>query len=331
MLKFNCKNCGQKISVPEVHAGKKGKCPKCKAIVVVPEINDDIPLKLRDSDTDNLQYVPKPPEPELRLKRDTSPQTRYDGLSADGLNVTNEFLRKPESKEKPPERKLPWILDIFLYPTSVSGMIHLGVFSVGICLLGLFSTINLFCFMRLLSFILLCLFVGYTLYYLSDCVRDSAAGQIRAHDTLTQSSTPDRWECIGQVINVLACISICFGAVIAYFSVTKELDWIFGLLIISGVILFPMTLLSMVMFNSFSGLNPVLIISSIISTIFEYLGLLVLFYSFGVLVILMLRLFPIAIINVCIAIIMVIYFAMIACHLLGRFYYLNSKKLNWEV
>ncbi|GAH24264.1 unnamed protein product, partial [marine sediment metagenome] len=103
--------CGQKISVTEVHAGKKGKCPKCKTIVVVPEINNNISLKPQDNDTDNLQYVQQPPEPELRLKRDTPPQTRFDGLSADGLNVTNKSLLKPEIKEKPPERKLPWILN----------------------------------------------------------------------------------------------------------------------------------------------------------------------------------------------------------------------------
>ncbi|MHC4159773.1 MAG: hypothetical protein ACYSSO_11925, partial [Planctomycetota bacterium] len=128
MIKFHCRNCGQGISVSEVHAGKKGKCPKCKTIVVVPEINDDISLRPQDSDTDSLQYVQQPPEPELRLKSDTSTQKRFDGLSADGLSVTNEPLLKPEIKEQPPERKLPWILDVFLYPTSMSGLINLMIF-----------------------------------------------------------------------------------------------------------------------------------------------------------------------------------------------------------
>ena len=39
-IKFHCKNCGQPISVPQIHAGKKGKCPKCKNIVVVPKAED---------------------------------------------------------------------------------------------------------------------------------------------------------------------------------------------------------------------------------------------------------------------------------------------------
>ena len=38
MIRFNCKSCGQKFSVPESRAGKKGKCPKCRNIIVVPEI-----------------------------------------------------------------------------------------------------------------------------------------------------------------------------------------------------------------------------------------------------------------------------------------------------
>ena len=29
-----CKNCGRKFSVPQIHIGKKGKCPKCKRNVI---------------------------------------------------------------------------------------------------------------------------------------------------------------------------------------------------------------------------------------------------------------------------------------------------------
>ena len=37
MIKFCCSHCGQEINIPEIHAGKKGRCPKCKNIVVVPK------------------------------------------------------------------------------------------------------------------------------------------------------------------------------------------------------------------------------------------------------------------------------------------------------
>src|SRR5688572_26702389 len=36
MIKFNCGQCGQKIGVPDAHAGKRGKCPNCGAVVSIP-------------------------------------------------------------------------------------------------------------------------------------------------------------------------------------------------------------------------------------------------------------------------------------------------------
>jgi len=37
MIRFACSECGRHVSVDDRHAGKKGKCPKCGAVVVVPE------------------------------------------------------------------------------------------------------------------------------------------------------------------------------------------------------------------------------------------------------------------------------------------------------
>ena len=36
MIEFYCK-CGQKINVPKVHGGKKGRCPKCKQVIAIPK------------------------------------------------------------------------------------------------------------------------------------------------------------------------------------------------------------------------------------------------------------------------------------------------------
>ncbi len=36
VIAFNCSNCGHKINVPAAHAGRKGKCPKCGNLLVVP-------------------------------------------------------------------------------------------------------------------------------------------------------------------------------------------------------------------------------------------------------------------------------------------------------
>lgn len=42
MISFACSNCGQKISVSKCCAGRKGKCPSCKKIILVPKPNEAV-------------------------------------------------------------------------------------------------------------------------------------------------------------------------------------------------------------------------------------------------------------------------------------------------
>ena len=342
MIKFQCKHCGQKIKIHEVHSGKKGKCPKCKTIVVVPEINDDISLKPRDSDTDNLQYVQQPSEPELRLKRDSPPQTRFDGLSADGLNVTNESLLKPEIKEKPPKRKLPWILDIFLYPTSTSGLINLGIFWILPILFGFIQRLLPICYIQLLAFIATLVVAAYMYYYFMECIRDSATGEIRAPENI--ANMPDMSEAVWQLMEIVACVIIFWGPIAAYliykifwqptgagFVYDPTTDAIFWLLLGYGIFFFPIGLLALAMFNSTSAFNPLLWIASIFSTFLQYCCLVLFFCVLGWLVLRIVYSFPQSRFFAYLFGAAFIYLAMVASHLLGRFYYLNSEKLNWEV
>lgn len=103
VIRFKCKNCGQKIRVPDLHAGRKGKCPKCKNLLLVPEINDNIYLKPPDADTDNLPHLQQPPEPELCLKTNAPAGTRFDQLPALGLGVTDGSLLQSETEEESPD------------------------------------------------------------------------------------------------------------------------------------------------------------------------------------------------------------------------------------
>jgi hypothetical protein len=325
-----------------VHAGKKGKCPKCKTIVVVPEINDDISLKPRDSDTNNLQYVQQSPEPELRLKRDTSTQTRFEGLSADGLNVTKESLLKPEVKEKPPERKLPWIWDIFLYPTSRSGLINLGIFWILPILLGLIDGLMLpICYIWLMMRLAYLVIAGYMFYYFMECIRDSASGGIRAPENI--ASMPDMGDAVRQVMEIIASVVIFWGPLCAYlmYKVLQsaevrspydpKTDTFFWLLLGYGIFFFPMGLLALAMFDSASAFNPFLWITSILSTFFQYCSLALFFCALGWLVSRVVSSFQQSLFFSYLFGAAFIYLTMVAAHLLGRFYYINSKKLNWEV
>ena len=38
MITFQCGHCGQNFNVSDKHAGKKGKCPKCKNVIIVPAL-----------------------------------------------------------------------------------------------------------------------------------------------------------------------------------------------------------------------------------------------------------------------------------------------------
>jgi hypothetical protein len=100
-----------------------------------------------------------------------------------------------------------------------------------------------------------------------------------------------------------------------------------------------MGLLACVMFDSIRGLNPFLIIVSILSTIFQYCGLVLLITSIvlgfkaiqsvqsdsgqqGMLITIFLgRIF----------FLFLLYIAFVVGHLLGRFFWRYQDKLNWEV
>lgn len=339
MLKFNCKNCGQRINVTKVHAGKKGKCPKCKTIVVVPGINDDISLKLQDSNANNLQHTQQPPEPELRLKQDFPPQTRFDGLSADGLNVTNEALLKREIKEKPPERKLPWIFDIFLYPTSMSGLINLGIFWLLPILLRFIQKILTIPFIWGLASIVV---AGYMYYFLMECIRDSASGGIRAPENI--NSIPNMSDAVTQVMEIVASVVIFWGPLGGYLMYkvfwqsagtnspyNPATDKVFWLLLGYGVFFFPIGLLALAMFDSSSAFNPFLWITSILNVFFQYCSMVLFFCALGWVVSRIVSFFQYSLFFPYLFGAAFIYLAMVTAHLLGYFYYLNSKKLNWEV
>ena len=59
IMKFSCKYCGQKITVPLVHAGKKGQCLKCNNILVIPSVK-----KVKSASAkSNLSVNPRPSRP----------------------------------------------------------------------------------------------------------------------------------------------------------------------------------------------------------------------------------------------------------------------------
>jgi len=374
VIKFSCKNCGQQIRVPKIHAGKKGKCPKCKNIVVVPtprQISAKSPgtvsftcsmcqeaIKVPETSRGKLIECPKcggyvdvPSEekPAAAKKIQLEPR-REDDVSDKSL----EALQRLEGKipldetEETRKRKLPWIIDIFLYPVSQEGLITLGIIIV-LKLLTDIAAVFLACCLfggGILSLIIRIVIVwSYMYWYFCECIRDSAVGGLRAPETL--GSMPGVGEMVWQFLRLLACYAFFFGPVTFYhgwtYSNNNEINGvIFWSLLTYGVFFFPMGILAVVMFDSVRGLNPILLIRSIISAFFQYCGLVILFYGLAVLLVIgrmgsvlatvrtgSTLLGPLLVYILIFAV--YIWLLLVAGHLLGRFYWRYQEKLNWEV
>ena len=227
-------------------------------------------------------------------------------------------------------RKLPWFIDIFLYPLNLAGVIHL------ICL---WLLVFLLCplAMGLLGLgieyipIVYTLPIAYVLYYFTECIRDSTVGRFRAPD-FWMCPNEDKWDCISQLFIVLGCIAVCFCPVSVYYIVTQRTDLIYWLLLACAGFFFPMLLLAVVLFDSYNALNPILIIGSIFNTFFPYCGMVLLFYS-GALLFMKIdshwfRLLPVV---PFISKALQLYLMFVVVGLLGRFYWKYRQKLNWEV
>jgi hypothetical protein len=260
------------------------------------------------------------------------------GLSHEEMQILGGEIRVKET-EQTGERKLPWLVDIFLYPATTSGMIHVAVFLIAPILIDLlyrFVLSHAGPYGALLSFILYMFLIVYACRYFSDCVRDSAAGGVRAPEIL--GSTFGKDEMLEQYITMLACYAFFFGPVTFYrgyihFSNAQVNNAIFWPLLAYGLFFFPMGILAVVMFDSINGLNPILLICSIVSTFFQYCGLLFFIAALCVLRIQILTLsirqrwgtFAKVVPNL-----VLIWLLFVAAHIIGRFYWRYQEKLNWE-
>ncbi|MHC4694205.1 MAG: hypothetical protein ACYS67_15795 [Planctomycetota bacterium] len=364
MIRFCCKHCGQKIRVPEVGAGRKGKCPKCNNMVLVPKVEDITPVaspaELKTSeivsgdavlDSSRFDIVQEGKAAGKGAFEDSASDTAMDELQR-----LQGSLRRVEP-EPLPERKLPWFVDIFLYPISKAGLSTMGIIicvplaiSLFLYLLGLIMLV----FPPMLVFVVFFGLVGwlirivislYAYWYLCECIRDSADGGIRAPETM--ATTPGIGEIFWQFMKLAGCL-IFFWVPLAVYVYLLGGRWLFIfagndpvesgfspfiviLLWAYAVFFFPMGLLSVVWFDSLTGLNPVLIIGSILSTFFQYCGLILLFFAIGVLSIISMTVLPQFWILRIFSGVILLYMAMVYAHLMGRFYWKYREKLNWDV
>jgi hypothetical protein len=275
----------------------------------------------------------------------SQPSAKIDGQLKAQVEKLKQEVFKPEV---PPERKLPWFIDIFLYPFSIAGTIHLIIFLLGPLLIQklilhfidfAFGLITLVCYI---------LFIGYFFYYISHCIFDSSKGGLRAPD-VTVYDVPEKGELVSQIFLMFGAVAVCLFPAMAYFIITEQTGTLFRLLLAAGVFSLPITLLVAALFDSVEALSPILIFKSIYRTFLPYLGLVLIFsliawpvsriisglpkpqgelgaffyissvldYLLGMTFIL----YKIAF----------IYLTMVSAHLLGRFYFRYKAKLDWGI
>lgn len=344
MIEFHCKNCGRQINIPDTHASKTGKCPNCASIIAVPGIGPPCAATRQSSSA----------EPETGSQNSVYDLTLLDvppkKIQKQPVNQTNGCERAAKSQQEPTtkeiesatRRKLPWLLDFFLYPASKAGITILGIvvvirffLRIVVMLLGGLSLqIPLFLIPFAMAWIIgilvrIVLYL-YLYWYLCECIRDSAAGGTRAPETIGHN--PGFGEMLGQAIKTSGCFLLFLGPALIYHIKSGGTDTIFNRLpAYAALFFFPMSLLAVVMFDSFKGLNPIVLIGSIISSFLPYCAMIVVFVWAGFFIIEkapnLLELTGSAFIFWCLG----IYLAMVAAHLLGWFYNRYERQLNWDV
>jgi hypothetical protein len=237
-------------------------------------------------------------------------------------------------EEEPPlerKSKLPWFVDVLLYPVSLHGLIQMGIFLFLlflIDLLGPFALSMLQNYGSMVILLLRALLVSYIAYYFGYCVFDSSKGGRRAPD-IRPEHIPDMGEFVLQLFLVLGCVAVCFWPMAVYYIFAGRTDSIFWILAGFGGVFFPMALLRGVLFDAFDALNLISIVGSIFKTFFAYCGLILTLCVFGCLVALIfwiLRRLPIP---GFVSIAVNLYLLFIVAHLVGGFYWWNKDKLDW--
>lgn len=328
-IRFTCSFCGRQIRVPSTHAGKKGKCPQCRNTIPVPcsatsSARENTPI---DSEPD-LDMLLQPALPRDKTPADQSKEQQYEVLR-EGAGLSS--LQPPP----PPERTFPWLIDIFLYPANIYGLIFLAIVILIPLLISIAaSCIGIFAIIIAVPAGIIDAVIGmYAYWFIAQCVRDSASGGLRAPETAAE--TPGIWELLWQLLELVACFALCAAPAFVYFRYTHRTDSLFWWLAGCGAFIYPMALLCVIMFDSINGLNPLIIIPSIFSAFFQYCGLVVLISAIIFLYVQTIKLLPdgffLRMVLSPLVQAIELYLAMMAAHLLGRFYFKYQEKLNWDV
>jgi hypothetical protein len=219
----------------------------------------------------------------------------------------------------------------FFYPINGAGLTQLAIFLGIPFLIGVLTMAAgpFGIFIGIPGIVIMLVIDAYMAWYVCECIRDSGNGGVRAPDVI--ASSPDLWEVVAQLLQIFACYAFFLAPMVFYYSYTKRLDGVFWALGGYAGFFFPMGLLAVTMFDSISGLNPILFIGSILRVFLSYCILVsALVATTGLIWWLSVSMQAMGLRTILIRI-TATYLILVAAHLLGRFYYWKANKLNWDV
>lgn len=254
------------------------------------------------------------------------------------IGSIREFKRPPDVAT---QRKLPWFFDIFLFPISRSGMSVLAIvvftrffFRVTVLYLGETARVFMPCLAPFGLMVGIGIFVRITLYmylcwYLCECIRGSAEGGVRAIET--KGYSPGMGDVFWHTIKIGFCFLLYLGPSTFYLIETRNQDVIYWSLFVLGLTFLPMSFLGIAIFETWRGLNPILLIGSIFSTLLPYLAIIIIFVAAGIAYVKTLPDVETPHLVFFATWFVGVYLVMVLAHLLGWFYHRYKEKLNWDV
>jgi hypothetical protein len=192
-------------------------------------------------------------------------------IAAEQASESEEEEEPPQETDPATQRKLPWLIDIFLYPFNWSGLKHLVLFILVPYLLdtieGILPYLLAFMFCIASYFVKILIFL-YIYWYLAECVRESASGWVRAPQGF--GGFPTLKDMLGQVVNIIGCLAFFLGPFALYAISAGGMNIISWILLGFAVFLYPMGLLSVLIHDSVWGLNFRMFLKSISNTFYPY-------------------------------------------------------------
>jgi hypothetical protein len=184
--------------------------------------------------------------------------------------------------------------------------------------------------------ILTCLFFGYWYSFLQSIVHTTAYGD-ENEPTLPEPSNY-RSDLVGPVFQMFATTAICFLPVVGLliwklFDLEAPVEVPILVLTPLCCLYYPMALLAMAIFDSVSGVNPMVVFPAIVKMPFQYLvtcvfmGLAIGGYYMGEF--LLPLVIPIPVVPVAISSSIWLYLMMVMARTLGLLYYDNREQLGW--